>query len=225
VLVIDAAPSWPGWREPRIENYFGFPTGISGQALAGRCYTQAQKFGAALLIPMETRHLDSRTSGARRADGAAARRRPRGARPHVVIATGRATGALRVQQPHGEEGRGVWYWASPIEAKMCAGEEVVLVARTPRARRRCTFSGHAFESVDAGARPGLAASMSKYLIDRIAATPNIELLTRTEITHLTGSRQAGVRIGRLARPRRRDPTAADPPCLPVPRRRSRAPDG
>jgi thioredoxin reductase (NADPH) len=91
------------------------------------------------------------------------------------------------------EGRGVWYWASPIEAKMCAGEEVVLVGGGNSAGQAAVYlSAHASKVWMLVRGPGLAASMSKYLIDRIAATPNIELLTRTEVTGLSGSRQSGV---------------------------------
>jgi thioredoxin reductase (NADPH) len=91
------------------------------------------------------------------------------------------------------EGHGVWYWASPIEAKMCAGEEVVLVGGGNSAGQAAVFlSAYASKVWMLVRGPGLAASMSRYLIDRIAGTPNIELLTRTEITHLTGSPDSGV---------------------------------
>src|SRR5947207_2307926 len=91
------------------------------------------------------------------------------------------------------EGRGVWYWASPIEAKMCAGHEVVLVGGGNSAGQAAVFlASHAAKVWMLVRGPGLAASMSKYLIDRIAATSNIELLMRTEITSLSGSREVGV---------------------------------
>jgi thioredoxin reductase (NADPH) len=194
VLVIDGrAFGGQAGASARIENYFGFPTGISGQALAGRGYTQAQKFGARMLIPMETRRLDCEP-GQRGApiaiglgDGSTVRART------VVIATG-----ARYRRPEctnlvAMEGRGVWYWASPIEAKMCAGQEVALVGGGNSAGQAAVFlSGYAAKVWMLVRAQGLAASMSKYLIDRIAATPNIELLTRTEITHLSGSREAGV---------------------------------
>jgi thioredoxin reductase (NADPH) len=195
VLVIDArAFGGQAGASARIENYFGFPTGVTGQALTGRGYTQAQKFGARMLIPMETRRLDC--APAERGepielhlgDSRVVRART------VVIATG-----ARYRRPAecsnliALEGRGVWYWASPIEAKMCAGEEVVLVGGGNSAGQAAVFlSGHASKVWMLVRGPGLAASMSKYLIDRIAATANIELLIRTEITYLTGSRQSGV---------------------------------
>jgi thioredoxin reductase (NADPH) len=195
VLVIDArAFGGQAGASARIENYFGFPTGISGQALAGRGFNQAQKFGARMLIPMETQSLDCEPAdrgepmALRLGDGRAARART------VVIATG-----ARYRRPAecsnliALEGRGVWYWASPIEAKMCAGEEVVLVGGGNSAGQAAVFlSAHASKVWMLVRGAGLAASMSKYLVDRIAATRNIELLTRTEITRLTGSRESGV---------------------------------
>jgi thioredoxin reductase (NADPH) len=99
-------------------------------------------------------------------------------------------GAIRVT---GREGRGVWYWASPIEAKMCAGQEVVLVGGGNSAGQAAVFlAGYAAKVWMLVRGPGLAASMSKYLIDRITGTPNIELVMRTEITSLSGARELGV---------------------------------
>src|SRR5262249_48244201 len=91
------------------------------------------------------------------------------------------------------EGRGVWYWASPIEAKLVAGEGVVLVGGGNSAGPAAVFLSPRARKVWMLVRgPGLAASMSKYLIDRIAATANIELLTRTEITGVAGTRETGI---------------------------------
>jgi thioredoxin reductase (NADPH) len=147
-----------------------------------------------MLIPMETQSLDCEPAdrgepmALRLGDGRAVRART------VVIATG-----ARYRRPAecsnliALEGRGVWYWASPIEAKMCAGEEVVLVGGGNSAGQAAVFlSAHASKVWMLVRGAGLAASMSKYLVDRIAATRNIELLTRTEITRLTGSRESGV---------------------------------
>src|SRR5262249_17240628 len=191
VPVIDArAFGGQAGASMRIENYLGFPTGITGQALAGRAYAQAQKFGAQMLIPIEVRRLDCEQGAPLRlelGDGRTVRTRT------VVIATG-----ARYRRPDCKnlvalEGRGVWYWASPIEAKMCAGQEVVLVGGGNSAGQAAVFlSAHVAKVWMLVRGPGLAASMSKYLIDRIAATPNIELLTRTEITGLSGSRQTGL---------------------------------
>src|SRR3954469_24847049 len=191
VLVLDArAFGGQAGASARIENYFGFPTGISGQALAGRAYTQAQKFGARMLIPMQARRLDCSEKPVvlDLADGKRLRGRT------LVIACG-----ARYRRPsdcsnlRALEGRGVWYWASPIEAKMCAGEEVVLVGGgNSRGQAAGVLGGHGAKVWMLVRGPSLAASMSKYLIERIAATPNIELLTHTELTHVTGARAAGI---------------------------------
>jgi thioredoxin reductase (NADPH) len=190
VLVVDArAFGGQAGASARIENYLGFPTGISGQALAGRAYTQAQKFGARMLIPLELLRLDCGCDPMvlQLADGRAVRARS------VVIATGARYRRPECTNLKAMEGRGVWYWASPIEARMCAGEEVVLVGGGNSAGQAAVFlSVHAAKVWMLVRGPGLAASMSQYLIDRIAATPNIELLTGTEIVGLTGSRPSGV---------------------------------
>src|SRR5712691_5039193 len=194
VLVIDAR-SFGGQagESARIENYLGFPTGISGQALAGRAYSQAQKFGASMLIPAEVVRLDCEQSAdggpfaLRLADGLAVRSRA------VVIATGARYRRPDCANLKAMEGRGVWYWASPIEAKMCAGEEVVLVGGGNSAGQAAVFlAAHATKVWMLVRGAGLAASMSTYLIDRIASIPNIELLTQTEIVGLSGSRQSGL---------------------------------
>src|SRR5438046_4909714 len=172
----------------RIENYLGFPTGISGQALAGRAYTQAQKFGARMLIPAEAVRLDcgrpeERDPLALELAGA------RSVRSRTVVV---ATGA-RYRRPDcadlkALEGRGVWYWASPIEAKACAGQEVARGGGGNSAGQAAVFlARHAAKVWMLVRGAGLAASMSRYLIDRIAAIPNIELRTRTEIVALEGS--------------------------------------
>jgi len=194
VLVIDAR-SYGGQAgaSARIENYLGFPTGISGQALAGRAYSQAQKFGASMLIPAEVVRLDCERAAdggpfaLRLADGLAVLSRA------VVIATGARYRRPDCANLKAMEGRGVWYWASPIEAKMCAGEEVVLVGGGNSAGQAAVFlAAHATKVWMLVRGAGLAASMSKYLIDRIAGIANIELRTRTEISCLSGPRESGL---------------------------------
>ena len=107
----------------RIENYLGFPTGISGQALTGRAFVQAQKFGARMVIPTEVTRLDLAETPAalHLSDG----RRVKATT--MVVATGAHYRRLNVPNLHDFEGRGVWYWASPIEARLCRNEEIVLV--------------------------------------------------------------------------------------------------
>lgn len=169
----------------RIENYLGFPTGISGQALAGRAFTQAQKFGAEIMIPMSVSSLDcSRSAGtfALALDcGETLRSRA------VVVASGARYRRPEIENLDKFEGRGVWYWASPVEARLCAGEEVALVGAGNSAGQAAVFlSGHAKKVLMIIRGGGLGASMSRYLIERIEATPNIELLFNTEITALEG---------------------------------------
>ena len=203
VAVIDAR-SYGGQAgaSARIENYLGFPTGISGHALAARAFLQAQKFGAEILIPAAAKSLDcARADGALSVDiddGARVRARA------LVIATGARYRRPAIPEIGRFEGRGVWYWASPIEARLCAGEEVIVVGGGNSAGQGAVFlSGHASRVRMMVRGPGLAESMSRYLIDRIAATPNIELMTETEI--VAARRPAGRRRrdGALARPQER----------------------
>ncbi len=174
----------------RIENYLGFPTGISGQALAGRAYVQAEKFGAQMLIPAEVRSLDcarDREHVVHLADGRRLRARC------VVAASGARYRRPQVPRLRDFEGRGVWYWASALEAMMCTQQEVVLVGGGNSAGQAAVFlSQHAARVHLLVRGPGLAASMSRYLIDRIAATANIELRPHTEVTALHGSLPDGL---------------------------------
>jgi thioredoxin reductase (NADPH) len=169
----------------RIENYLGFPTGITGQALAGRAYVQAQKFGADMMIPAEVKALDCS-----RAEGALALELSSGARVQaraLVIASGARYRRPGIENLARFEGKGVWYWASPIESRLCADEEVALVGGGNSAGQAAVFLSSTARKVFMLVRSeGLAASMSRYLIERIAATPNIELMTQTEIVALEG---------------------------------------
>ncbi|QPF71991.1 FAD-dependent oxidoreductase [Roseateles sp. DAIF2] len=177
----------------RIENYLGFPTGISGMALAGRAFVQAQKFGAEVMIPVEVRSLDCSRAGpggelrVELADGRWLRGRS------VVIASGARYRRPEVPRLAEFEGRGIWYWASAVEAKLCAQSEVALVGGGNSAGQAAVYlSGHAEKVYMLVRGPDLAASMSRYLIDRIAHTPNIELLTHTELSSLRGERAGGL---------------------------------
>jgi thioredoxin reductase (NADPH) len=186
VVVLDAR-SFGGQAgaSARIENYLGFPTGISGQALAGRAFTQAQKFGADIMIPMAAKSLDCA-----RADGAFALALDGGdlvrARS-VVVASGARYRRPEIENLDKFEGRGVWYWASPIEARLCAEQEIALVGGGNSAGQAAVFlSGHARKVHMMIRGGGLGASMSRYLIERIEATPNIELVFNSEIVALEG---------------------------------------
>src|ERR1700726_4497207 len=175
----------------RIENYLGFPTGISGQALAGRAFTQAQKFGADMMIPIGAKALDcTRTDGAFAVTldcGDTLRSRS------VVVASGARYRRPDIANLERFEGRGVWYWASPIEARLCAEQEVVLVGGGNSAGQAAVFlSGHARKVHMVIRGGGLGASMSRYLIERIEATPNIELMFNTEVAGLEGTKDASL---------------------------------
>jgi thioredoxin reductase (NADPH) len=175
----------------RIENYLGFPTGISGQALAGRAFTQAQKFGADIMIPISAKALDcARHDGAfaLALEGCEALR----ARA-VVVASGARYRRPEIENLDKFEGRGVWYWASPIEARLCADQDVVLVGGGNSAGQAAVFlSGHARKVHMMIRGGGLGASMSRYLIERIEATPNIELMFNTEVVGLEGRENASL---------------------------------
>jgi thioredoxin reductase (NADPH) len=173
----------------RIENYLGFPTGISGIALTARAFNQAQKFGAEAMIPVEVKALDCS-----RADGAFALKLDSGddlrARS-IVVASGARYRRPEIANLADFEGRGVWYWASPIEARLCAAQDVVLVGGGNSAGQAAVFlSGHARRVNMVIRGGGLGASMSRYLIERIEATPNIELLFNTEVVGLEGTKDA-----------------------------------
>ena len=166
----------------RIENYLGFPTGITGQALAGRAFSQAQKFGADIAIPGVVSRLDCGRPDSYALeldDGPAIKAQT------VVVASGAEYRRPPFPGLHEAERDGVHYWASPVEGALCAGQEVALVGGGNSAGQAAVFLATKAAKVWMLVRgPGLEATMSRYLIDRIAAQPNIELLTRTEIQRL-----------------------------------------
>jgi thioredoxin reductase (NADPH) len=171
----------------RIENYLGFPTGISGMSLMGRAYSQAQKFGTELAIPEEAIQLEEDTTNRDRrltlrlASGTYIRART------VVIASGADYRRLSVSNLAQYEGSHVHYWASPIEARLCGGEEVALVGAGNSAGQAAVYlSGLARKVWMLVRGDSLTATMSRYLCDRIAAQPNIEVLLQTEVTALEG---------------------------------------
>ncbi|HEV7601984.1 MAG TPA: FAD-dependent oxidoreductase [Bradyrhizobium sp.] len=180
----------------RIENYLGFPTGISGMALTARAFNQAQKFGADIMIPVSVMSLDcSRDDGAfglKLDDGEVLRARS------IVVASGARYRRPDIENLDRFEGRGVWYWASPIEARLCAEQEVVLVGGGNSAGQAAVFLASHARRVHMVIRGGgLGASMSRYLIERIEATPNIELVFNTEVVGLEGAEDASLERVRL----------------------------
>src|ERR1700742_4456890 len=175
----------------RIENYLGFPTGISGHALMARAFNQAQKFGADIMIPVETKSLDcSRTDGVfglTLDNGDVVRARA------IVIASGARYRRPEIENLADYEGRGVWYWASPIEARLCAEQEVVLVGGGNSAGQAAVFlSGHVRRVHMVIRGGGLGSSMSRYLIERIEAAPHIELVFNTEVVELEGAQDTSL---------------------------------
>jgi thioredoxin reductase (NADPH) len=166
----------------RIENYLGFPTGISGQALMSRAYAQAQKFGAEMVLPLVVENLEAGEDGFQLETRDGQRPRARS----VVIASGAVYRRPDLPGIEDYEGSGVHYWASPIEARLCAGEEVALVGGGNSAGQAAVFLAGHVRKVHMLVRRGLAETMSRYLVDRIAALPNVELHTETEIVAVEG---------------------------------------
>jgi thioredoxin reductase (NADPH) len=192
VLVLDQrAFGGQAGASARIENYLGFPTGISGMALAGRAFNQALKFGAEIAIPLEVARLDC-GGPARRpgdplrlelTDGSAVRART------VVVASGARYRRSDIPNLSDFEGSSVSYWASPVEAKLCQGEEVALVGGGNSAGQAVVFLAPKVERLHLIVRgKGLEASMSRYLIDRIQALPNVDLHVGKEVVALEGDR-------------------------------------
>lgn len=186
VLVLDCR-SFGGQAgaSARIENYLGFPTGITGMALMARAYNQAQKFGAEIAIPVAAAMLEIRAGEPRFALrlGDAGRVSARA----VVIASGARYRRLKVPNIESFESTSVHFWASPIEAKLCAGQEVALVGAGNSAGQATVYLASQVGKVRMLVRgPSLAASMSRYLVDRIEGLANVEVLTRTEISGLEG---------------------------------------
>jgi thioredoxin reductase (NADPH) len=186
VLVLDCrAFGGQAGASARIENYLGFPTGISGMALMARAYNQAQKFGVEMAIPDEVIGLDAdphqgcfvlKLSNSERACARS-----------VVIASGARYRRLAVDGLETFEGASVHYWASPLEAKLCAGQEVALVGAGNSAGQAAVYLASQAAKVWLVVRGAdLAASMSRYLVDRIAGLANVEVLTQTSVTGLEG---------------------------------------
>jgi thioredoxin reductase (NADPH) len=188
VIVLDCrAFGGQAGASARIENYLGFPTGISGIALMARAYNQAQKFGAEMAIPEEVDCMrEDMSSGARQyllklKGGQTVKARA------VVVASGAEYRRLDVSNLSEFEGTHVHYWASPIEAQLCAGQDVALVGAGNSAGQAAVYlAAHTAKVWMIVRGKSLDATMSRYLCDRIAAQPNIEVLTETEVVALQG---------------------------------------
>jgi thioredoxin reductase (NADPH) len=188
VLVLDCrAFGGQAGASARIENYLGFPTGITGMALMARAYNQARKFGVEMAIPDEVIDLEAphdhdnghfilKLSNKERVNART-----------IVIASGARYRQLAVDGLESFEGASVHYWASPLEAKLCAGQEVALVGAGNSAGQAAVYLASHVSKVWLLARGrGLASSMSRYLVDRIEGLANVEVLTKTTITGLEG---------------------------------------
>ena len=183
-LVEAASPGGQAAASSKIENYLGFPTGVSGQALTGRALNQAEKFGAKLAVACGAVKLrcDDGLVEIDLANGQSIRARA------VVIATGAQYRKLDVPNLAKFEGLGIYYAATFVEAQRCMGDEVVVVGGGNSAGQAATFLARTSKRVYVLVRaPDLASTMSRYLIRRIEETPNITLLRRTRIVALDGS--------------------------------------
>ena len=167
----------------RIENYLGFPTGISGMALMGRAFSQAQKFGVEIAIPDEAVKLECGNEPCHVQLKTGERVQARA----VVIATGARYRRLEVDRLDAFEGSSVHYWASPLEADLCANQDVALVGGGNSAGQATVFLAGLARRVTLIARRPLDQTMSQYLIERIEARPNVEIVTGCEIASLEGS--------------------------------------
>jgi thioredoxin reductase (NADPH) len=186
VLVVESnAPGGQAGSSSKIENYLGFPAGISGQELAARAYSQAQKFGAHLIVAKgATRVVCDRRPYAIQIDNGA-----RVPARTVIIATGAEYRRLPLEHLSQFEGAGVYYGATAMEGQLCGGAEVVVVGGGNSAGQAAVFLAQSAKRVHLLVRSsGLAESMSRYLIRRIEQTPTITVRTNTEIVALEGER-------------------------------------
>lgn len=183
IVIESEAPGGQAGTSSRIENYLGFPTGISGHALAGRAQVQAQKFGAQLAVSRPAVELDcsKRPFVLILAGGETVRARS------VVIATGAKYRRLSLPNYDRLEGRGVYYAATPMEAQLCRDQEVIVVGGGNSAGQAAVFLSRTCAHVHILVRSdGLAATMSDYLVQRIADSHNITLHASTEVTAVAG---------------------------------------
>jgi len=185
-LVETTAPGGQAGTSSKIENYLGFPTGISGLALAGRALSQAQKFGAALSVASQAvaLHCQRRPYVVDLAEGGSVRANI------VLIASGAQYRALEIENLSRFLGAGIYYAATNLEAKLCKNEEIVVVGGGNSAGQAAVFLAGSCNQVHMLVRSdGLAESMSRYLIRRIEDSPNIAVHTHTQVVALEGERE------------------------------------
>jgi thioredoxin reductase (NADPH) len=206
VLVLEtAAPGGQAGSSSKIENYLGFPTGISGQALAGRAYAQAQKFGAQMLVARTAAKLDCEHGpyGIELGDQGRVLARS------IIIACGAQYRKLPVAGMDRYEGNGIYYGATRMEAQLCEGDEVIVVGGGNSAGQAAVFLSSNVKHVHVLVRSsGLADTMSRYLIQRIEDSPSITLRAYTEIEAVEGE-------GDLERVRWRNSKTGDVETRPI----------
>ena len=198
-LVVEASsPGGQAGSSSNIENYLGFPTGISGRDLAGRAFAQAQKFGANIMIAKGATELaaERKPFGVSLDDGTSIEART------VIIATGARYRKPSLANLERFEGAGVYYSATFMEAQLCVGDEIVVVGGANSAGQAAVFLARTVRRIHLLVRSNnLSATMSRYLVRRIEEIPNIQIRTRTEIVALEGD-------GHLERVQWREPTGA-----------------
>jgi thioredoxin reductase (NADPH) len=188
VLVLDCrAFGGQAGASARIENYLGFPTGITGMALMARAYNQAQKFGVEMAIPDEVNGLQALDDPDERNFVLKLSNDERVSARSVVIASGARYRRLEVEDLESFEASSVHYWASPLEGKLCAGQEVALVGAGNSAGQAAVYLASRAAQVWLLVRgPDLEASMSRYLVERIAGLSNVKVVTQAQISGLEG---------------------------------------
>ena len=184
-LVIEkSAPGGQAGSSSKIENYLGFPTGISGQELANRSIAQAQKFGAQIMVAQSVVHIDTSRQPYKIVLASGLKFNAHA----VVIATGAQYAQLPIEDIDGFTGRGIYYNATYMEAQLCDSEEVIVVGGGNSAGQAAVFLAQSSAKVHLLVRSQkLSDSMSQYLIGRIEAHPRIEIHYRTRIIGLSGA--------------------------------------
>lgn len=184
-LIIETkAPGGQAGSSSKIENYLGFPTGISGQELAGRAFTQAQKFGAEMVVAQGVKQLacDKKPYAVVTQDGTKILAKA------IIIATGADYRKLPLENLSQFEGQGIYYGATFMEAQLCSSQEVIIVGGGNSAGQAAVFLAETTKHVHMIVRAhDLSSTMSRYLIQRIETNPKITLRTDTEITSLEGN--------------------------------------
>jgi thioredoxin reductase (NADPH) len=204
ILLDSIAPGGQAAASARIENYLGFPTGLSGAQLADNAVAQAMKFGAQISTPCEVAALDTESDrlAAVLVDGT------RVSSKAVIVATGARYRTLPLDGWERFEAAGIYYAATELEARGCAGQPVTVIGGANSAGQAALFLASSDRLVTLAIRgPQIAATMSRYLVDRILADPRIEVRAATEVTRLEGEHGLE-RITLTHRPTRSEETRA-----------------